>query len=899
MKVFVTGSSGLIGSEIVSYFDAQGASVFGIDNNMRADFFGREGDTTWNMRRLQHSTRRFRHHFVDIRDRPAVSRLFKTEGPFDLIVHAAAQPSHDLAASRPLDDFDVNATGTLNMLEATRKLSPEAVFVHLSTNKVYGDAPNEIPLVELETRWEYSRPEDWNGVREDMRIDRSLHSVFGAGKVAADVMVQEYGKYFGMRTTALRGGCLTGPNHSGVELHGFLSYLIRCQLTGRRYRVFGHKGKQVRDNIHSLDVSRTIEAIYRNPRSGGEVYNLGGGRENSCSILEAFSTMRELSGKAMDHTYVEEARKGDHICYISDLSKLRSHYPQLAKWEKSLADIFEEITRSWHERLEVIAKTTVSIPDAQGQVAAALHAAGKPTETDEATATLATRERFRDDYQRRKDPIRDDRLLWRAQAFRHICHILPGQTILELGCGEGRFTCQLHAVTRGANPITALSFDPETKRPDHLPADVEFVGSGSFEEALRGRRFDFIVAHDLLDARNCAWLAQGVAEALSPGGQAVFWESNPWNPVLRLNRWIGSLFNRKDPRRLLSRPRLYELLSEIGLVRVFAAHNDFVYRPLPKRAMWLLRNASILLENAPLLRYLSGSILLHGQKPPRHVPRPAVSLAEHASLAKSVSFVIPCHNEEMNIGPLITRLRELFDDYVHEIIPVDDNSKDGTREVIRQLAERDERIKPIFRSPPNGVGRAISEGLASATGQWVLSMDCDFQHLLPEVRDLFDAAAAGAYDVVVGSRFSRHSVLLNYPFMKIVANRGFHALAQLVLLRRFRDLTNNLKLMRREVVEQLQLKRPHFAVNAETGLQPLMMGYAIKEVPISWINRTSDMGASSFRLLKVGGGYWNVLWDLWLRTFGLGAYRNLPVRGDHKKTWRQLGIAPRKLTIQR
>ena len=892
MKVFVTGSSGLIGSEIVSYFDAQGAQVTGIDNNMRADFFGREGDTTWNMRRLQHSTRRFRHHFVDIRDRPALDRLFKIEGPFDLIVHAAAQPSHDLAASRPLDDFDVNATGTLNMLEATRKLSPEAVVVHLSTNKVYGDAPNEIPLKELETRWEYARPEDYNGVREDMRIDRSLHSVFGAGKVAADVMVQEYGRYFNMRTFALRGGCLTGPNHSGVELHGFLSYLVRCQLTGRQYRIFGHKGKQVRDNIHSLDVSRTIEAIYKAPRPGGEVYNLGGGRENSCSILEAFTKMQELSGKAMNHTYVDQARKGDHICYISDLAKLRNHYPELARWQKSLDDIFEEIARSWHERLELEAKTIVQVGASDNSHAAATGTGF--TEADEATQTLATRERFRDDYQRRRDPISDDRLLWRAQAFRHLCHILPGQTILELGCGEGRFTRQLHAVTRGGNPITAVTFCEQTQRPAALPADVEFVGSGSFEEALRGRRFDFVVAHDLLDARNCAWLAQGVAEALNPGGQVVFWESNPWNPVLRLNRWLGSLLKRKDPRRLVSRPRLYELLSEIGLVRVFAVHNDFVYRPLPRRAMWLLRNGSILLENAPLLRYLSGSILLHGQKPPRHVPRPAVSLAEQPSLKKAVSFVIPCHNEEMNIGPLITRLRELFDEYIHEIIPVDDNSKDGTREVIRQLVERDRRIKPIFRSPPNGVGRAITDGLSAATGEWVLSMDCDFQHLLPEVRDLFDAAAEGSYDVVVGSRFSRHSVLLNYPFMKIVANRGFHTLAQILLLRRFRDLTNNLKLMRRDVVDQLQLKRPHFAVNAETGLQPLMMGYAIKEVPISWINRTPDMGASSFRLLKVGGGYWHVLWHLWLRTFGLGSYRKLPVRGQHKKTWRQLGLAPKK-----
>lgn len=339
-KLLVTGSSGLIGSEVVEYFCREGWQVHGVDNNMRADFFGPGGDTRWNQQRLQAIHTNFRHHELDIRDRFGVNQLLETLQP-DVIVHTAAQPSHDLAASRPYDDFDVNAVGTLNLLEATRRHSPEAVFAHMSTNKVYGDRPNSIALKELATRWEYDDPVYANGIAEDFPIDQSKHSIFGASKVAGDVMVQEYGRYFGMKTCCLRGGCLTGPNHSGVELHGFLSYLIKCNVEGRPYKVYGYKGKQVRDNIHSYDVARFIHAFAENPRCG-EVYNIGGGRGNSCSILEAFDHIASLSGKPMQWEYVDKNREGDHICYISDLDKMRAHFPG---WDitKSLDDIFREI----------------------------------------------------------------------------------------------------------------------------------------------------------------------------------------------------------------------------------------------------------------------------------------------------------------------------------------------------------------------------------------------------------------------------------------------------------------------------------------------------------------------------------------------------------------------------
>jgi CDP-paratose 2-epimerase len=338
--LLVTGSSGLIGSEVVDYFCRLGWQVHGVDNNTRADLFGPPGDTRWNQKRLLSTHKTFEHHELDIRDRASIDSLVAQLHP-SMIVHTAAQPSHDLAATRPFDDFDINAVGTLNLLEAARRSSRDAVFVYMSTNKVYGDAPNEIALIEHATRWDYDDERYVEGIPETFRIDQSKHSLFGASKVAADVMVQEYGRYFQMHTCCLRGGCLTGPNHSGVELHGFLSYLIKCNVANRLYRIYGYKGKQVRDNIHSLDVARFIEAFYDNPRSG-EVYNIGGGRTNSVSILEAFSRIEELTGQRMRYEYVDQNREGDHICYISDLSKMRAHYPS---WDitKDLNAVFEEI----------------------------------------------------------------------------------------------------------------------------------------------------------------------------------------------------------------------------------------------------------------------------------------------------------------------------------------------------------------------------------------------------------------------------------------------------------------------------------------------------------------------------------------------------------------------------
>jgi CDP-paratose 2-epimerase len=349
--VIVTGSSGLIGSESTRHFARKGMDVVGIDNDLRKYFFGAEASTSWQRDALSAELgKSYTHVEQDIRNFDQLEALFKRYGSaIQVVIHTAAQPSHDWAAREPLTDFGVNAVGTLNLLEATRKHAPNSVFIFTSTNKVYGDTPNLLPLVEQELRWEIEKKHAFfGGIPEQMSIDSSTHSVFGASKVAADVMVQEYGRYFGMNTACFRGGCLTGPNHSGAQLHGFLAYLVQCAATGRKYSIFGYKGKQVRDNIHSRDLINAFENFVNAPRQG-EVYNIGGGRESNCSVLEAIKICEEVIGKPMNYSYVEDNRIGDHIWYISALQKFKSHYPN---WQitRNVKDIISEIYENNRER---------------------------------------------------------------------------------------------------------------------------------------------------------------------------------------------------------------------------------------------------------------------------------------------------------------------------------------------------------------------------------------------------------------------------------------------------------------------------------------------------------------------------------------------------------------------
>jgi CDP-paratose 2-epimerase len=347
----VTGSGGLIGSESVRFFAQKGFTVVGIDNDMRRVFFGDEASTRWNCERLKSEIKDYVHFEADIRDIDAMQKIFnKYNSDIKLIIHTAAQPSHDWAANDPFMDFTVNANGTLVLLEMTRKYCPEAVFVFTSTNKVYGDTPNSLPLVELETRWEIdeSHPYFQHGIDESMSIDQSKHSLFGASKVAADVLVQEYGRYFDMKTVCFRGGCLTGPNHSGTQLHGFLAYLMKCAITGTEYTVFGYKGKQVRDNIHSYDLVNMFWHFYQNPRQG-EVYNAGGSRHSNCSMLEAIKMCEEITGNKMNWKYQDQNRIGDHIWWISDVRKFQAHYPDW-HYTYNIRQILEEMYKNMKKR---------------------------------------------------------------------------------------------------------------------------------------------------------------------------------------------------------------------------------------------------------------------------------------------------------------------------------------------------------------------------------------------------------------------------------------------------------------------------------------------------------------------------------------------------------------------
>lgn len=348
----ITGSAGLIGSQAAEHFAGLGMHVVGIDNDMRKVFFGDDSSTAWMATALEEKLGdSYTHVGLDIRDRPAVEELFRTYGgDIALVVHTAAQPSHDWAARDPFTDFDVNAVGTLNMIENTRQHCPDAVFIFTSTNKVYGDTPNRLPLLEEDTRWEIDPSHEYaDGIKEDMSIDMTKHSLFGASKVAADVVVQEYGRYFDMKTACFRGGTLTGPNHSAAELHGFLAYVMQCTMSGTPYRVFGYKGKQVRDAIHSSDLINCFEAVYRNPRSA-EVYNIGGGRHSNCSVREAIAMCEDITGKQLDHTYVEDNRIGDHIWWIGSNARFQDHYPEWSlkyNVRMILDEMFDANTERW------------------------------------------------------------------------------------------------------------------------------------------------------------------------------------------------------------------------------------------------------------------------------------------------------------------------------------------------------------------------------------------------------------------------------------------------------------------------------------------------------------------------------------------------------------------------
>ncbi len=479
---------------------------------------------------------------------------------------------------------------------------------------------------------------------------------------------------------------------------------------------------------------------------------------------------------------------------------------------------------------------------------------------------LEKQERFRAQYWKENDYFLPERLEWRARMARHLFHLFPGESILEIGCSSGQWAKKISESNGHTNKICAATFDTmdhEQMSQGDTQENIEPVLLKAFPGPLAGRRFDYIVGWNLLTDDNCAPILLEVKKLLKPGGRLLFFDVNPWNPyyIIRrfLSRAVSFVLKKREEGDSLNRIDLFTILSEVGYTGIKILPYDFVYPPIPRFLLWPMQNLSLIFENFPFLRNFAGSLYIFAQKPPLDGTRKKMpNLARHEIFKGKVSVVVPCRNEEDNIPSLVENLMECYGDYIHEIILVDDNSRDQTAGIVTCLGKKDSRVRLIRREMPNGVGRALRDGYDAVTGDYVLTMDCDFQHIMAELTGLFDAVQEGA-DMAIGSRFSRDSVLLNYAFTKILANRGFHIIANLLLRKHFRDATNNLKFMKREVLDNIHLESDDFAANAETGLQPILLGYNVKEVPVSWVNRSVDMGFSSFNLFKTGPNYFRVL----------------------------------------
>lgn len=481
------------------------------------------------------------------------------------------------------------------------------------------------------------------------------------------------------------------------------------------------------------------------------------------------------------------------------------------------------------------------------------------TEMTRVERNLQEMERVRERYWLGHPGTSPTKLRWRALTVRHCFHVLPGERVLELGAGSGLWTEHLTDVLRGENPITAAVFNEDLAR--QLRArnlrniTVELVES---LDAFPSAHFDYVVGTAILCHDEYPRTLRALQRVLKPGGQLLFFEPNFWNPQVLLKSIVPGLGRALGQARCQSGLRRWRLMyaaSQQGFTQVDIVPYDILHPATPRSLIRFVQALAFVLEHAPVVREICGTLYIWARKPGRKDnSRPLCNLATHRSLIRSTSFVIPCHNEEMNIEPLVRSILQLYGPYVREILLVNDNSRDRTADVVRAVAAREPRVRLVDRSPPNGVGRALRDGYAAARGRYILSMDCDFVQILPEMRDMFDAIAAG-HDGAIGSRFSHESVLLNYPFLKILSNRCFHVLANLLLPRRFRDISNNLKLYRADILRSLDIESDHFAANVETGLKPLLAGHDIREVPVSWINRTIDMGSSSFRVLRVAPEY--------------------------------------------
>ena len=473
---------------------------------------------------------------------------------------------------------------------------------------------------------------------------------------------------------------------------------------------------------------------------------------------------------------------------------------------------------------------------------------------------LREMERSREAYWLRYPMTSSTKLRWRALTFRHSFHVLPGETILELGAGSGLWTEHLADVLRDENPITGAIFNRELLRKPRRDS-VRFDHVKVLTRHFQPESFDYVIGTAILCHNGYEHNLNALYRLLRPGGQLLFFEANYWNPQVAFKNaipWLGRKTGNAPCQIGLRKYRLMKMASRQGFTEIDVTPYDIIHPRTPRSFINGLQSAAFLAEHMPMVRDMCGTLYIRARKPGGATARPFVDLARHPELFRSVSFVIPCHNEEMNVPRLVEDILGFYGPYIHEILIVNDNSTDHTAEVAEEVGRLEPRVKILNRKPPNGVGRALREGYAAASGSYILTMDCDFVEILPELRDLFDAVSEG-YDGAIGSRFSHDSLLINYPFFKILCNRGFHFLANAVLPIRVRDISNNLKLYKTEVLKKLEIEEDHFAANVETGLKPLLAGYHIKEVPISWINRTIDMGSSSFRIVNVAPNYFRAL----------------------------------------
>ena len=476
------------------------------------------------------------------------------------------------------------------------------------------------------------------------------------------------------------------------------------------------------------------------------------------------------------------------------------------------------------------------------------------------TQNLREMEHSREAYWHRYPSTSPTKLRWRALTFRHSFHVLPGETVLELGAGSGLWTEHLNDVLRGENPITGVVFNRELLR-ESKHSNVRFQYVEDLARDLEPESFDYVVGTGILSHDGYEHSLRALYRLLKPGGQLLFFEANYWNPQVALKNaipWLGRKTGNAPCQIGLRKFKLMKMASRQSFTEIDVIPYDIIHPRTPRSFVNRIQSVAFLAEHTPVFREICGTLYIRARKPGGPSARSFVNLATHPELFRSVSFVIPCHNEEMNIARLVDNILGFYQPYVHEILIVNDNSTDGTGKAAESVARHEPKVKVLNRQPPNGVGRALREGYAAATGSYILTMDCDFVEILPEFRDLFDAVAAG-HEGAIGSRFSHESLLINYPFFKILCNRGFHLLANAVLPIRVRDTSNNLKLYKAEILKDIEIEESHFAANVETGLKPLLAGYDIKEVPISWINRTIDMGSSSFRIVSVSPNYCRAL----------------------------------------